>query len=143
MIPFDSYPERGQILLGKLTGANCRHEYGLKLQRLTGQTMCAYCHINLIDDYYHWLLLSVDHVIPKGEAQRLNIPPRLFDDAINAVLCCIGCNQLGNRVRLPFEPRSHWDLQAFVGLRNDAFTYRFEVIAMLRAKELQFFHSRP
>lgn len=75
--------------------------------------------------------------------QRLNIPPRLFDDAINAVLCCMGCNQLGNRVRLPFEPRSQWDLQAFVGLRNDTFTYRFEVIAMLRAKELQFFLSRP
>src|SRR5215211_1072028 len=41
--PFDSYPHGGRALLGRRTGGNARWEYGLKLQRLTGQTRCAWC----------------------------------------------------------------------------------------------------
>ena len=67
---FDRYPLGGRVLLGRpknLTGA-CRSGYGLELQRRTGETSCAYCDVSLIDEYHHWLLLSIDHVVPGGEA---------------------------------------------------------------------------
>ena len=73
MEPFDQYPGGGRQLLGKMTGANCRHEYGLKLQKLTGQTCCAYCRVSLVEDYYRWLLMSVDHVIPSGAGKLVGI----------------------------------------------------------------------
>src|SRR5947209_5141475 len=114
MSPFDAYPSGGQILLGKPKNqANCRYGYGLELQLLTGQTKCAYCQVSLIDDYYHWLLMSVDHVVPKGEALRLGVPLEYYEDFINLVLCCTGCNGFGNRYRLLYEPQPQWDLQNF------------------------------
>ena len=57
MMPFDRYPGRGTMFLGKCGGANCRHGYGLMLQQLTGQTSCAYCGLSLIHTYEHWLLM--------------------------------------------------------------------------------------
>ena len=62
---------------------------------------CAYCDVSLVDDYYHWLLMSVDHVVPSSEAKRLGIPVASYEDYINLVLCCSGCNGFGNRFRLP------------------------------------------
>ena len=62
MKPFDSYPGDRIELLPRSGGANARREYGLKLQRLTGQSSYAYCGVSLVDDYYHWILLNVDHV---------------------------------------------------------------------------------
>jgi hypothetical protein len=35
MKPFDTHPNDRMIVLTKMPGANCRHEYGLKLQQLT------------------------------------------------------------------------------------------------------------
>ena len=97
MEPFFSYPGHGRQPLGRPrdpTGA-CRSGYGLGLQRLTGQTSCAYCGVSLVDTYAHWLLLSVDHVVPRGEAQRLGVAATLYEDAINLVqpryrLACAG-----------------------------------------------------
>jgi hypothetical protein len=144
MNPFDAYPGVGQVLLGKPKNiSNCRYGYGLELQRLTEQTKCAYCQVSLTDDYYHWLLMAVDYVVPKGEAKRLLIPSDYSKDFINLVLCCAGCNGFNNRTALPFEPRSQWSLQEFVMLREEAFANRLQAIATRRADELKFFLSKP
>ena len=74
MEPLDRYPGRGRHLLGLRRGANALHEYRLRLQQMTGETVCAYCGVSLIETYYHWLLLQVDHVVPMAEPLRLNIP---------------------------------------------------------------------
>ena len=57
--PFDRYPGKGRRLLGKRTGATCRREYGLRLQRITGHTRCAYCDLDLVGTFEHWLMMSV------------------------------------------------------------------------------------
>jgi hypothetical protein len=75
-MPFDSYPGGGKELLGKLRGSDgtSRRGYGLDFQRRTGQSSCAYCGSNLVENYVHWLLMSIDHVVPTLE---LLIRPRL------------------------------------------------------------------
>jgi hypothetical protein len=50
-IPFDSYPNRGRILLGRVPGGNCRHGYGLRFMQLTCQTRCTYCGLDLTASY--------------------------------------------------------------------------------------------
>jgi hypothetical protein len=110
---------------------------------MTGETACAYCGVSLVDDYHHWLLMSVDHVVPAGEARRLGIEPRFYEDAINLVLCCSGCNGFGNRYRNAVEPRADWSLQEFLRLRNLIFAERFASIAARRIAELAFFDSQP
>ena len=92
MKPFDDYPEDGIGLLPMRKGANARHEYGLALQKLTGQTECAYCEVNLTDDFHRWLLLSVDHVIPVSKCIRLGIPEEWAESYSNMVISCLGCN---------------------------------------------------
>ena len=100
MRPFDQYPNDGSEIMRKMKGGNSRRGYGLELQILTGQTECAYCGVSLVDDFYHWLLLSVDHVIPQKESQRLGIPIEWFDSYSNLVICCSGCNGFDNRKKL-------------------------------------------
>lgn len=142
---FDQYPEGGRTLLGRprnLTGA-CRSGYGLDLQRKTGQTRCVYCGVSLVDDYYHWLLLSVDHVVPRGEAARLGIPVQFSEDAINLLLCCAGCNGFGNRYRCVAEPKPDWTLQEFVQLRDAIFEERTRSIAARRSIERKLFDAQP
>ncbi len=79
MNPFEVYPGAGRVLLGKPKNtSNCRYGYGLELQRLNGQTNCAYCQVSLIDDYYHWLLMAVDHVVPKGRSKTIAYSFGLF-----------------------------------------------------------------
>lgn len=142
---FDMYPYAGRALLGRprdLTGA-CRSGYGLGLQRLTGQTACAYCGVSLVDTYHHWLLMSVDHVVPSGEARRLGVGAQYFEDAINLVLCCAGCNGFGNRYRCEAPAQRIWTLDGFLALRDFMFDDRFQRIAIRRATEIDLFDSRP
>lgn len=142
---FDRYPSGGRTLLGKprnLTGA-CRTGYGLGLQLLTGETSCAYCGVSLVDTYHYWLLMSIDHVVPSGEARRVGIAPQFSEDAINLVLCCAGCNGFGNRYRTTIEPRPIWSLEQFLSLRDQVFEDRFARIAGRRAVEMAFFESKP
>lgn len=142
---FDRYPAKGRTLLGRptdQTGA-CRTGYGLGLQRLTGETNCAYCGVSLIDTYHHWLLMSIDHVVPTGEARRVGIGPEFSEDAVNLVLCCAGCNGFGNRYRTTIEPRPIWTLDEFLSLRDFIFEDRFARIAEHRAVEIAAFESRP
>jgi hypothetical protein len=145
MEPFIRYPRQGRELLGRprdTTGA-CRSGYGLGLQRLTGQTTCAYCGLSLVDTYNHWLLLSVDHVVPRGEAMRLGVVATLYEDAINLVLCCTGCNGFGNRYRCDALPRDSWTLADFLALRDHVFVDRLQRIASRRNQEEALFASRP
>jgi hypothetical protein len=143
MMPFDQYPHAGAELLGKCGVTNCRHEYGLKLQRLTGQTSCASCGLSLVDTFEHWLLMSVDHVIPTATGLALGIEPRWVEDFCNTVLCCSGCNGLGNRYKLAATVTVPTAILSFIELRNATFAARKELILAAIQKERDFYQSRP
>jgi hypothetical protein len=138
MTPFDSYPGEGRVLLGTPRDWTiCRHGYRLELQQVTGQTRCAYCAICLVDTYEHWLLVSVDHVVPLRQAAALGIPTMFSEDLINLVLCCAGCNRFGNRYAIPMSLavlRTTWELGDFIGLRDAVFNARASAIAVRRQK---------
>lgn len=145
MQPFDTYPSEESKLRDPLRPTdNCRHGYGLDLQNRTGQTRCAYCGISLVDDYYHWLLLAVDHVVPASEGKRLGIPPEILEGLVNKVLVCSGCNGFSNRYAAVHEtPRANWTLQEFIELRDRVFAERKLRIAERRAEEVAFFDGKP
>ena len=143
MEPFDRYPGGGRELLGPGRGANARHEYGLKLQRVTGETTCAYCGVSLVDDFYRWLLLQVDHAVPAGEARRLGVPRTYYEDLVNLVLACSGCNGFDNRHAVAREPQAVWTLAEFLALRDEVFAGRRQRVAERRARELVFFRAQP
>lgn len=114
------------------------------MQRRTGQRACAYCGQCLIDTYTHWLLLTVDHVVPTSVGLQLGIPGMLMEDCINKVLACAGCNGLGNRYRhVPSTTTDEWSLDTFVTLRDTIFGERALLIQKLRAIDVSFFESRP
>ena len=110
---------------------------------MTGQTSCAYCSIDLVSDYYRWLLLAIDHVVPSGEAKRLGIPADFYEDAINLVVTCSGCNGFLNRFRYDSDSSLTWTLEEFVALRDLIFDRRFELISVRRAREIEIFGSSP
>jgi hypothetical protein len=143
MMPFDQYPDEGNELLGKCGGANCRHEYGLKLQQLTGQVSCAYCGLSLVDTYEHWLLMSVDHVIPTGTGLVFGIEPTWLEDFCNTVLCCSGCNGFRCRFEVPSTLMIPTDVRGFVTLRDTIFAIRKELILAKLATERAFYQSQP
>ena len=99
MMPFDAYPHRGRRPIGRLAGDNCRHEYGLRLQKLIGLNKCAYCGLNFVDTYDHWLMMAVDHIVPTHAGKELGITPDWLEDYWNTVLCCSACHEFGNLYR--------------------------------------------
>jgi hypothetical protein len=138
--PFSAYPCGGRTLLGAPKQLdNCRHGYGLELSNVTAQSNCAYCGKSLTDDYRHWLLMAVDHVVPSSVGKSLGIPGRFTDDFINLVLCCSGCNGFGNRYRVADEPKEEWTLVEFLALRDRIFAERSARIADRRQEEESFF----
>ncbi len=143
MMPFDAYPGGGNELLGKCPGGNCRRGYGLKLQRLTGQTTCAYCGVSLVDTYDHWLLMCTDHVIPTGTGLALGIDGIWLEDFCNRVLCCSGCNGFKNRFQLPTESVLPAEIKGFVALRDAIFAARKELIVAASQTEREFYSGRP
>ena len=128
MMPFDRYPGGGTMFLGKCGGGNCRHGYCLTLQQLTGQTSCAYCGLSLVDTYEHWLLMSVDHVIPTQTGLALGIERSWVEDFCNTVLSCSGCNGFRNRFPLPATAAIPTGIKDFVELRDAIFLTRKELI---------------
>ena len=144
MRPFDLYPNDGVSILPKMKLTNCRHEYGLKLQQLTKQTECAYCGVDLTSDFYRWLLLSVDHVIPVNECKRLGIPEDWAQSYSNVVLCCLGCNGFNNRYQIHnYNLILEWTPKEFFNLRNEVFNERKKIIGDIRAREISYFNSHP
>jgi len=143
MYPFDTYPSGENELKSRLRPAdNCRRGYGLDLQKRTGQTRCAYCGVSLVDDYYHWLLMAVDHVVPIQQARKLVIPDELIGGLVNQVLCCSGCNGFRNRYAVADQPRDNWSLEEFIELRDRVFRDRTEVIAARRVAEMVAFDRK-
>ncbi len=147
MNPFDDYPDKGRRLLGQpRRQGNCRHGYGLDLQKHAGATLCAYCGMSLVDDYHHWLLMCVDHVIPLSQAAELQIPDKYSKDLVNCVLACSGCNTLDNRYRVPEEWTKNLrpgELDDLLALRDRVFEDRNQRVAERRRKEMAFFDTRP
>jgi hypothetical protein len=121
----------------------CRHGYGLKLMLLTGQTACAYCGISLVDDYSHWLLMAVDHVVPTKQANELGICEEWSKDYRNTVLSCSACNGLRNRWRFPQGTKAPTTWDAFVKLRNDTFKQRRDEICGYQKQEREFYGGKP
>lgn len=128
MNPFDDYPGAGRDLLGRVGGANCRHEYGLRFVRKTGQTKCAYCGVDFAGSYETWLTMALDHVVPTSVCRALGIKDKWADDCINKVLTCSACNSFRNRYSLPDEPPIGEDLTAFLDLRDRVFAERKALI---------------
>jgi hypothetical protein len=87
--------------------------------------------------------MSIDHVVPRSDALRLNIPVAFAEDAINLVLCCSGCNGFGNRYRSTELHREVWTIDAFLDLRDRIYSERTLLISKRREMERAFFASRP
>ena len=144
MKPFDQYPDDGyKILPRPVGGANARHGYGMYLQSVTNQTTCAYCDVSLVDEYYHWLLLQTDHVIPRGECNRLGLPSEWQESMSNMVICCSACNQFDNRYRVSFDTAGDWTVAGFFELRDSVFRDRREKILKKHEGERRFFETSP
>ncbi len=145
MKPFEQYPGGGSVLLGQVTGANARYEYGLRLQQLTGQTACAYCGVSLVDDYYHWLLLTTDHAVPVSVGTALEIPRAFINDYVNRVLSCAGCNGFRNLYSPTFAATegTTWTVDEFARFRDRVFAERLEMVRLRREQEQRFFAGRP
>ena len=140
MKPFDEYPNAARELLGRLSlQGSCRHEYGLTLQQFAGQTTCAYCGQSLVDTYAHWLLLSVDHVVPQSAGRKAGIENHYLEDRANCVLCCSGCNGFQWKGDLT-APQS---AEEFITLRDDVFRRKAEWLIERRTSEQEFFGTRP
>ena len=122
-LPFHAYPHRGQELLGAVTGANCRHEYGLRFLQITGQHTCAYCGLNLVETYENWLTMALDHVVPDNVCKAWGLPHNWKEDYSNRVLCCTACNTFGNRYT-PKEYTCPTTLEEFYAVRDRIFLER-------------------
>lgn len=145
LVPFERFPGGGRKLLGRPLFGNgtARTGYGLGLQRMTGQTKCAYCGLSIVESFQNWLMLRVDHVVPGGEARRVGIPPLLYEDAINLVLCCSACNGFGNRFKCHLDCPLHWTTEDFCDLRDRTYEERFAKIEIRRRVELEHFEKSP
>ncbi len=142
MEPFDRYPKWLEDNPRCLFGSGSRTGYGLVLQQITRQTSCAYCGLSLVDSYEHWLLLSVDHVIPQHMA-RHDGWREWADNANNMVICCSGCNGFLNGYRLKPEPSAPTSFAEFAELRNDVFAAKRVYAQSQRALAESFYSSKP
>lgn len=139
MIPFDEYPGAGREILGRVGGANCRHEYGLKFMRKTGQTRCAYCRADFAGSYETWLTMALDHVVPTSVCKKLGIPDEWADDSANKVLACAACNSFHNRYTPAESPQTLLSIDEFFDFRDRVFAERKELIEESHRRERAFF----
>lgn len=145
MLPFDRYPSVGRALTGRLRRGDetSRGGYGLDLAQRTHQTHCAYCGLDLVHSFEHWLLLSVDHVVPQGAARAAGIPADFYEDIANLVLACQGCNGFLNRFIPELPVEGVWTEDQFLIARDRIFVERRSLIAQRREIERQLFDSEP
>lgn len=140
---FDSYPEWRDDIPQRLHGAQCRTGYGAELQRLTGQTRCAYCGMDLVDTFDHWLLLTVDHVIPLSTASGKSAKWKPWLASIhNLVIACSACNGFANRFRpeVGGPPQTYDD---FRSVRDRVFVCRKRLVCERRGREHQSYGEKP
>jgi len=142
MQPFDSYPHGGRALLGRVKGANCRREYGLRFMQVTGQTACAYCGLDFAAAYENWLQMALDHVVPSSVCKGFSLPDEWADDSSNKVLACAACNGFDNRYRVSVQAECPLTLEAFYALRDRIFAERKARIAERHRTEREFFERR-
>ncbi len=140
-LPFESYPDKGRKLLGRVSGDNCRHTYGLKFMRLTGLTKCAYCGISLGEAYENWLNMALDHVIPHSTCLAWQVPAEWREDYSNRVLSCTTCNTFGNRYN-PQNLNPPSTLEEFYKLRDIIFIERKHQILERHRQERDFFEKK-
>ena len=144
MKPFDDYPQGGYAILPKLRGGNARRKYGHWLVE-HGQTSCAYCWMSLVDSYEHWLLLTVDHVIPvsekdRKEGHRLGIPQIWHEPYSNIVLACSGCNGFRNHYKVSWQVhKESWEESEFFKFRDRVFQEKKALIGEARISEVRFY----
>lgn len=145
MKPFDDYPGDGKTLLRKRRGANTRREDAPELMSLTGAHTCAFCgEVDFRASYGTWLLVTLDHAVPRGECERLGVPIDMQESFSNAVLACSGCNGLDNRYRAErATPKKVWSLAEFVRFRDRVFEERKPRVLAARQADLNFFASKP
>ncbi len=141
MEPFASYPGGGRVLLGRPRRGDetFRNGYGLNWFRTTRQRLCAYCGFDLLSSYHAWLLAAQNHVVPRQVAIGLGIPADLYEDAINLVMACSGCNGFGNRyqVVMPAREEIPWTLDEFCDLRDRVFQERSILVERRRLAEIE------
>ena len=142
-LPFASYPEGGRALLGRVKGANCRHEYGLKFMRKTGQTCCAFCGLDFAATYQNWLQMALDHVVPTRTGTAKYIPAEWLDDSSNKVLACAACNGFRNRYKLSEAEVCPTTLEGFYDLRDRVFAERKTLVMESHQREQTFFDGKP
>ena len=155
MKPFSDYPDKdtwkeATHYTDPSTGKKCcfsdsgaRRGYVLKLQIMTGQTACAYCGLNLVDCYEHWLLVTRDHVVPTKQAKAMGVRKEWREDYRNTVLACSACNGLKNKWKLPEgEPVPKSDKE-FFRLRDKVFRDRRKTIKDCQKKERAFYDGKP
>ena len=101
----------------------------------------------LVDSYEHWLLLTVDHVVPvsdrdRREGHRLGIPKNWHESYSNIVLACSGCNGFRNRYEVSWqEPREKWDECEFFKFRDRVFQEKAALIDDARNNEISFYNT--
>jgi hypothetical protein len=141
-LPFEDYPFQGRKLLGRVKGDNCRHGYGLQFMRLTKQTNCAYCGLDLVSTYENWLTMALDHVVPNSTCLSWGLPEKWREDHSNRVLSCTTCNTFGNR----YSPQNfHYpsSLEEFFNVRDAIFIERKRYILDRHRQERHFFDKKP
>jgi hypothetical protein len=142
-LPFNSYPSNGREILPLASGSNCRHEYGLRHQRLTGQSNCAFCGRDFTKSYDNWLMMALDHVIPAVVCKAMDLPKKWMDSHSNRMLCCSACNGFKNRWE-PDDPLVCPETDArFFDMRDAVFIARREEVRERYAEEERFFDSKP
>ena len=142
-LPFRRYPQQGRALLGKRSVTNCRRGYGLTLRELAGSDCCVFCGLNLFENYHHWLLLQVDHVIPTTMGLRLGIPVDWLEDYSNAALACSACNSFQNHFDALDVTEPPQTLDEFFDLRDAVFRARLPGVQRAQEAERGFFERLP
>jgi len=143
VLPFDAYPHCGRQLPGRRSVTNSRRGYRLELRKLTKQSQCVYCGIDIYKCYEHWLLLQVDHVVPTTMGKRLGISSDWLEDYCNLVLACSACNTFANQFDDKSVTEPPQTLDEFCDLRNRIFLARKPIIQKCQNDERLFFDSKP
>jgi hypothetical protein len=145
--PFDTYPEGGRSLLGPVSDlSDYRYSNAADMQSKTGQTCCAYCGADLTDSFDHWLLSSVERVVPVRQAAQMGVPPEYRRDAINTVLVCLVCSGLSGNYYVPEswqKKRKITDIEDFLTLRDKVFEDRKRRLNERRDREREYYQFRP